>query len=81
MTHVTLYGKPGCCLCDEAKQAIEAVRLDREFELSEVDVSLDPGLHERYGERIPVVEVDGEEVLELQVDAGAFRDCLGTVTG
>jgi glutaredoxin len=81
MTQVTLYGKPGCCLCDDAKQAIAAVRLDREFELSEVDVSLDPALHARYGERIPVVEVDGEEVLELQVDAAAFRDSLGTVSG
>jgi glutaredoxin len=79
MTLVTLYGKPGCCLCDEAKEAIRTVRLDQAFDLREVDVSLDPDLHRRYGERIPVVEIDGEEVLELQVDAGLFRDRLGTV--
>jgi glutaredoxin len=79
MTQVTLYGKPGCCLCDEAKDAIRSVRLDQDFELREVDVSLDPALHSRYGERIPVVEIDGEEAFELQLDAGSFRDRLGTV--
>ena len=79
MTVVTLYGKPGCCLCDEAKEAIQAVRLDREFELNEVDVSLDPGLHRLYGERIPVVAIDGEEAFELQLDQAALRDRLDTV--
>jgi glutaredoxin len=80
MTVVTLYGKPGCCLCDEAKEAIQTVRLDTDFDLHEVDVSLDPGLQRQYGERIPVVEIDGEEAFELHVDAGLFRHRLGTVT-
>ena len=80
MTVVTLYGKPGCCLCDEAKEAIRTVRLDQEFELHEVDVSLDPALHSRYGERIPVVEIDGEEAFELHLDAGLLRQRLGTVS-
>jgi glutaredoxin len=69
MTRVVLYGKPGCCLCDEAREAVTAVRSAHSFELDEVDVSTDPDLHHRYGERIPVVVVDGEEVLEGHVDA------------
>ena len=68
MTVLTLYGKPGCCLCDEGKEAIAAVRDSHAFELREVDVSLDPGLHRAYGERIPVLEVDGEEAFELRID-------------
>ncbi len=80
MSLVTLYGKPGCCLCDEAREAIEAVRAHTAFELREVDVSLDPGLHARYGERIPVVEIDGEEAFELRVDPAALRQALDTVT-
>ena len=40
MTVVTLYGKPGCCLCDEAKEAIRTVRLDQEFELREAVAGL-----------------------------------------
>jgi glutaredoxin len=77
MTRLTLYGKPGCCLCEEAREAIETVRAERPLELEEVDVSLDPALHRRYGERIPVVAIDGLEVLELQVQPAALRRLLG----
>jgi glutaredoxin len=80
MPHVTLYGKPGCHLCEEARAVILSVRLEREFELAEVDVSLDPGLHRRYGERIPVVAVDGEELFEYHVDPAALRERLDRVT-
>jgi glutaredoxin len=79
VTVLTLYGKPGCHLCEEARQAIDSVRLDKPFELREVDVSLDPELHRRFGERIPVVEVEGEELFELYVDPAALRDRLDTV--
>ncbi len=76
---VTLYGKPGCCLCDEAKAAVAGVRTEIAFDLEEVDVSLDPRLHREYGERIPVVEVEGDVAFELGVDATALRNLLGTV--
>ena len=69
MRRVVLYGKPGCCLCDEAREAVERVRTRHPFELEEVDVSTDPGLHREYGELIPVVTVDGEVLSELHVDA------------
>jgi len=76
---LTLYGKAGCCLCDEAKAALAEVRQEIPFDLEEVDVSLDPRLNREYGERIPVVDVDGEEAFELGVDAAALRNLLGTV--
>jgi glutathione S-transferase len=65
---VTLYGKAGCHLCDDARAAVERVRAGHPFELREVDVSLDPELHRAYGERIPVLELDGEELFEFHVD-------------
>jgi len=74
MPVVTLYGKPGCHLCEDARRALAG------FEFREVDVSTDPGLHDRYGERIPVVEVDGEEVCRFVVDPKAVRARLGRVT-
>ena len=70
MTQVVLYGKAGCHLCDEARDVVAAVRERHPFELEEVDVSTDPALHERYGERIPVLAVDGDELFEFHVDAG-----------
>ena len=79
MTHVTLYGKAGCHLCEDARAEIEAVRAERPFELTEIDVALDPVLHRQYGERIPVIEVNGEEVFELGVDRLAFTRLLDTV--
>jgi glutaredoxin len=79
VARVTLYGKPGCCLCDEAREAIAAVRAERAFELEEVDVTLDPRLYRDFGERIPVVAIDGSEEFELGVDARALHECLDRV--
>ena len=80
MIEVTLYGKAGCCLCDEARGELETLRAQRSCVLREVDVSLDPLLHRRYGERIPVVEVAGEEVSELGVEPEAVAEALDKVT-
>jgi glutaredoxin len=66
MTQLTLYGRPGCHLCEEARAAVSAARERCEFWLEEVDVSLDPRLERRYGERVPVLAVEGQEVLELR---------------
>ncbi len=79
MTEVILYGKAGCHLCEEARAEIESVRRRREFALTEVDVSLDPVLHARYGERIPVVVVAGEEVFEFHVDGPELERVLDRV--
>ena len=78
-TEVVLYGKAGCHLCEEARTEIEAVQADRAFDLTEVDVSLDPVLHRKYGERIPVIEVNGQEAFELGVDRVALARLLDTV--
>ena len=81
MTEVVLYGKAGCHLCEEARAELEAVRARRPFRLKEVDVALDPVLHARYGERIPVVVVGGEEAFEYFVDGAELERLLGTVGG
>jgi glutaredoxin len=78
---VTLYGKPGCHLCDDAREVVERVRAEHPFELREVDVSLDPGLHREYGERIPVLELDGEELFEFHVDGPALAQRVDKVGG
>ena len=79
MTLVTLYGKPGCHLCDDARKVVESVRVDVGFEVREVDITLDPVLANRLGERIPVVEIDGVEAFEYFVDAGELRRRVGMV--
>ncbi len=80
MTRVTLYGRPGCHLCEEARAAVAVARSRREFALEEVDISLDPLLARRYGERIPVVAIDGEDVLELRFGAQELIRLLDRVS-
>jgi len=79
MARVTLYGKPGCHLCEEALAAVRSVRAERSFDLEELDVSLDPVLNRLYGDRIPVVALDGEVVFEYFVDEDVLRERLDRV--
>jgi glutaredoxin len=80
MTQVLVYSRPGCHLCEEALDAIVAMHDDGyRFELREVDIESDELLLRRFLERIPVVEVDGELVSELVLDAAALRARLDTV--
>jgi glutaredoxin len=81
MAQVTLYGKPGCHLCDEARAVVERVRAQRPFELREVDVTLDPVLYREYGERIPVLALDGEELFDFHVEEAVLLERLDRVDG
>jgi len=78
---LTLYSRPGCHLCDEAREKILGLRSEGlRFELREVDIESDDRLLRRHLERIPVVALDGVEVSELVLDQGALRAKLDTVT-
>jgi glutaredoxin len=81
MPFVTLYGKPGCHLCDDARAVLGRVRAQRPFELRGVDVTLDPALYREYGERIPVLALDGEELFEFQVEEAVLLERLDRVDG
>jgi glutaredoxin len=58
---IVVYTRPGCHLCDDAKAALERVRASTGVGWSEVDISTDPELTAEYGDRIPVVVLDGRE--------------------
>jgi glutaredoxin len=78
---VTLYGKAGCHLCDDARAVVERVRERHPFELLEVDITLDPGLFREYGERIPVLALDGEELFDHFVEEAVLVERLCRVDG
>ena len=52
---LTLYSRPGCHLCEEVADRLERLRHRYPHSLRVVDITLDPTLLERYGERIPVL--------------------------
>ena len=79
MRVVTLYGRPECHLCDDARAVLERVRADSPFQLQERDIEADDDLFRRYLERIPVVAIDGEEAFELFVEEAELRRRLAIV--
>jgi glutaredoxin len=58
---ITLYGRPGCHLCDEARAVIERVCADLGESYAEVSIDDDPELLRRFGNEIPVTFVDGAQ--------------------
>ena len=72
MKTVTLYSRPGCHLCDDARDALERVHAQAPFTLVEVDIESDDALHARYLERLPVIALDGEELFDYFVDETAL---------
>jgi len=75
-TEVVLYGRPGCCLCDEAREVLLRVRADHPFAFAERDIDQDEALLRTYLERIPVVTIDGVEAFELFVDQAELEQRL-----
>lgn len=73
---VTLYGRPGCHLCDDARSVIERVCVDLGESFTEVDVDADPELLDRFGEEIPVTFVDGRQHDFWRVDETRLRAAL-----
>jgi len=73
MRTVVLYGREGCCLCDEARLVLERVRARHPFAFEQRDIDEDEALLRAYLERIPVVTIDGHEAFELSVDAARLE--------
>ena len=73
---VLLYGRPGCHLCDDARDVIARVCADLGERFAEIDVDSDPALRERFGEEIPVTFVDGRQHDFWRVDEARLRAAL-----
>jgi glutaredoxin len=74
---VVMYGRPGCHLCDDARDILLRVRAQRPFAYAERDIDGDERLLRAYLERIPVVTIDGVVAFELFVDEAELVGALG----
>lgn len=61
MSRLTLITRPGCHLCDVAKEAMNRVAADTGEDWVELNVESDIGLEREYGDRVPVILLDGRE--------------------
>jgi glutaredoxin len=70
---VTLYTRPGCHLCEEAKTAITPLLHEFSAALREVNIENDAVLEERYGRDIPVIFIGARKAAKHRVDVEQFR--------
>ena len=71
---VEIYSRPGCHLCDTAKEVIERVQESYAFDLRVININTDPELERKYGEEIPVVVINGRKAFKFFVDENKFED-------
>jgi glutaredoxin len=70
---VTLFTKPGCHLCEEAKREMVAAECSEYYSLQEVNIQSDPELLKRYSLDIPVVTINGVEQFRHRLTSTEFR--------
>ena len=75
---VTLVSKPGCHLCDAARDVVNSVvgELEGVASVTEVSILDDPELFAKYVEEIPVVLIDGRVHNIWRVDPARLRNAL-----
>ena len=76
-TRVTLIGKPGCHLCDDAREVVARVTAELGESFEERSILDDRALHDRYWEQIPVTLVDGAPHDFWRVSESRLRAALG----
>ncbi|WP_409328672.1 glutaredoxin family protein [Trujillonella humicola] len=72
-----LITRAGCHLCETAAQTLAAVAAEAGLEVAAVDVDADPDRQAEYGDRVPVVLLDGREHSYFTVDVPRLRRDLG----
>jgi glutaredoxin len=70
---ITLYSKPGCHLCEDARDLLDALALAHGFAVNEIDIEADAALLAAYRFEIPVVLLNGEEIARGRLDARAIE--------
>ena len=68
--------RPGCHLCDVARDVVEVVCAERDLDYDEIDISEDPFLASEYAAAIPVVLVDDVEVARFRVSPQVLAAAL-----
>jgi glutaredoxin len=76
MTLVTIYGRTGCHLCEDALQLLQSMQDELNFEIEEILIDGNEELEQLYGEKIPVTHIDGVHHDFWRVDPERFKSSL-----
>jgi glutaredoxin len=69
---VTIYSRPGCHLCEEAKSQIAPLLKEFGARLTEIDIDQDPDLRARYDYDVPVIFLGARKAAKHRVDLAQF---------
>ena len=78
MTLITVYGRTGCHLCEDALKLLQSMKDELKFEIEEILIDGNEELEKLYGEKIPVTHIDGNHHDFWRVDPERFRSSLET---
>lgn len=78
---VTLYGRPGCGLCDQAETYLARIARKLPLAVTLVNIETDDDLLRLYMFEIPVVSVAGREVARAPIYETALEDALMEAAG
>ena len=73
-----LLTRAGCHLCEVAGETLARIGAEAGLDPVAVDVDADPDLQAEYGDRVPVVLLDGREHSYFTVVVERLRRALGT---
>jgi glutaredoxin len=76
MTLITIYGRTGCHLCEDALKIVQAMQAELNFDIEEILIDGNEELEKLYGEKIPVTHIDGEHHDFWRVDPERFKSSL-----
>jgi glutaredoxin len=76
MTLITLYGRTGCHLCEDALELLQSMKDELNFDIEEILIDGNEELEKMYGEKIPVTHIDGIHHDFWRVDPERFRSSL-----
>jgi glutaredoxin len=76
---ITVMSKKGCHLCENAIRVLKDLKKEFDFEITILDIESDPSLHDEYWLKIPVLRVDGEDMLQAE-DIVLPEECERKIT-
>ena len=81
MATVTLYGKPGCCLCDDAREVLDRLGPELDLPVSWIHIDGDPALEAAWREELPAGVLAGRKVFKYRVDEVMLRRRVAQLRG
>lgn len=74
MRQVQIYSRHGCHLCEDALSTLKLLQKELNFEIEEIFIDGDPDLEKKFGEQVPVIQIDHKQHDFYRVDPLRFRN-------